>query len=177
MVGTINTPKPAHWTHKSYSNQLYIKCNTFDAFKAIYTPHSIDLSLRDLVASAFECCKFLFSWFGFSFSPSLPIIIIVNWSKRLCFFVWRSLRDFVYPRSEENWIGLHDRLREGKGWKRPVLSGHLNGDMCSLERILEKEIVVFFVLDHLLVICFFLSPLSCSLACDRFHIKSSWLPK
>jgi hypothetical protein len=108
MVGTINTPKPAHWTHKNYSNQLYIKSNTSHAFKAIYTPHSIDLSLRDLAAGAFECCKFLCSWFGFSFSPSLPIIIVVKWSKRLYFFVCARLR---VPKKWRKSIGLHDHLR------------------------------------------------------------------
>jgi hypothetical protein len=29
---------------------------------------------------------------------------------------------------EESSLGLGDRLREGKGWKRPGLCDHLNGD-------------------------------------------------
>jgi hypothetical protein len=29
---------------------------------------------------------------------------------------------------EEGSLGLSDRLREGKGWKRPGLCDHLNGN-------------------------------------------------
>jgi hypothetical protein len=49
----------AHSIQKSYTKQLYIKCNTSYAFKAISALHPIDSSLRDLASSAFECCKFL----------------------------------------------------------------------------------------------------------------------
>ena len=38
----------------------------------------------------------------------------------------RRLRSLV--EKEEELVGLGDRWREGKGWKRPVLSGLLNGD-------------------------------------------------
>jgi hypothetical protein len=39
----------------------------------------------------------------------------------------RRLQSFV-DKEEETLVGLGDQWREGKGWKRPVLSGLLNGD-------------------------------------------------
>jgi hypothetical protein len=103
-----------------------------------------------------DSCKLLCSWFEFSFLLSPPLSQVVNRSNRLCFFVLRSLRDLVSPRSEENSTVLCDRLREGKGWKRPSISGHHNRDVRSSKRNLGKQIVMFLALDHLLVICFFL---------------------
>jgi hypothetical protein len=51
-----------------------------------------------------------------------------------------------------------------------VLCGHLNEDVRSLERNLGKQIVMFFMLIITLQFGFSLSPLSCSLACDRFEL-------
>jgi hypothetical protein len=71
---------------------------------------------------------------------------------------------------KENSTGLLDRLRVRKGWKRSVLSGLLNGDIRSSEWNLEKQIVMFFAFDHLLMIWFFISPLVFLLAIDPISI-------
>jgi hypothetical protein len=172
-LGAINIPQPTHWRYKNYFKLLHMEYNTSQAFKAIYMPHLIDLRLKDLVTSAFECCKFLWSWFKFHSHFLSHSHYSCKVKQETLFFVWRSLRDLVSLWSEGNSIGLRDRLREENGWKRLILSGLHNGDVRSLERNLGKQIVVFFVLIFTLQFGSS-SPLSLVLL---LVIVLSWLPK
>jgi hypothetical protein len=91
LLGAINTSNQ-HIEGTRTTPTYYISSATSPKLHS--TSHSTDLSLRELVACAFECCEFLWSWFEFSFSLP-PILFVVKRSKRLWFFVWRSLRDLV----------------------------------------------------------------------------------
>jgi hypothetical protein len=85
--------------------------------------------------------------------------------------VWWSLWSLSDPRDwEEHSTGLSDHLREGKGWKRHVLTLLLNGGIGSSEPNLRKQIVYVCCVWSSIMIYFFLSPFSSSLACEWFYI-------
>jgi hypothetical protein len=146
------------------------------AFKAILASHLIDLCLTDIAASAFECCKVLWSFELWLFFSLFLILLIVKQGKRIRFFVRRPLRDCVpkivkqaQPVSVTVW-------QRGKGCKRPILCGILNGDVHSSGWNLEKQIVVSLCWS-LFAICFFLSLLSLKFSCLRsFWVSSQTYP-
>jgi hypothetical protein len=81
-------------------------------------------SLRESV------CYILHSYCAWSFDShwtSSKVLEACKASKRHL-SVWWSLRVLSDPWEEEELVDLGDRLREGKGWKRTILSGLLNGD-------------------------------------------------
>jgi hypothetical protein len=116
--------------------------------------------------------KFLCSWVEFHFS-SQPHSQVVKLSKRLCFFVSRSLRDLVSP--------IKRRNRYQSPW--PFDIGKELKETCP--KWTPPWGVVFFGTEpqetnrpHSLcwshfTIWFFISPLFCSLAFDWFHINLS----
>jgi hypothetical protein len=85
---------------------------------------TLSLPARDSNSQVANSCALILKFLS-SFQPYSQV---AKQSKRLQFFVWRSLRDLVSPRREEHSIGLRDHLREGKSWKRHVLSGLFNGE-------------------------------------------------
>jgi hypothetical protein len=101
-----------------YITVVYMNCWSWH----VHGSHSVCL-LKPGVTVANSCALILM--FLSSFQPYSQV---AKQSKRLQFFVWRSLRDLVSPRREEHSIGLRDHLREGKSWKRHVLSGLFNGE-------------------------------------------------
>ena len=72
------------------------------------------------------------------------ILIVVKWSKRLRSLCGGPCGTWCPREVKKDSISLHDHLRQGNGWKRPVLSGLLNGDIHSSE--LVKQIVMFIAL-------------------------------
>jgi hypothetical protein len=172
VVGGYKYPQPAHWRHKTHSNS-----------PTYYTLSATSPSIQSQSHIAFDRFVFerhsgLHNWVlvflirVFILTPFL-ILSIVKRGKRLRSLCGDPCQTWCLCDSEKNSSSLHDHVREGKSWKRPVLCGLLNRDINSSELNCEKQVARVFVSIIIFVICFFPLPsLVLLLAIDL-----SWLPK
>jgi hypothetical protein len=80
------------------------------------------------------------------------ITIYWEWLQGWYQWFWREISMLLKKRIwcprevKENSTDLCGRLREERGWKRHILSGLLNRDLCSSEQNLGKQITMFIAL-------------------------------
>jgi hypothetical protein len=143
LTGHFKVREPKQHS-KSYSWHIQALPTTSIHWSILYTrfrpPQSTQvLQKRDLAKESYSCefsdsalweslresvCYILWS---FELGVLTPIHCKASKSPLSLWLALQRLQSFV-DKEEEAPTGLGDRWREGKGWKRPVLSGLLNGD-------------------------------------------------
>jgi hypothetical protein len=133
VVGAINTPQPPHFNACKFSalhliQELYHSIQ--DTTKEIKSsPKSKDNS-NQIVTSERDILVFIWALaLGLLFFFILSCVqLTCNQNKRHQVVVVLVVDLVSHLIEEKGSLGLGDRLREGKGWKRPGLCDHLNGE-------------------------------------------------